>query len=193
MGTGTKCMVIAQDKLRRLKIPRLTLFAFALAACAGPALAQDNTVNVNGTITVNTCNLSTPDVQVDMGQVGIAVIDGVGVGSPIADFTPLSIDMVCERGANVRITLQDASNPGSTLPYIGLRPGGGVATGVGIQLARAGDGSIVPLGPSATWVAGTNLPAGNFSIAMRAHYYRTSSATSAGAANAGALFGVEYF
>ncbi|RDS82778.1 type 1 fimbrial protein [Dyella monticola] len=170
------------------------MIALALTALTGigEVSAQSNAVSINGSIIANTCTLNTPNLTVDLGQVSVGAIMAVGVGSPIPASTPVTIQLTCQAGANVAMTMQDAATPGSTLPYIALTPATGVAGGVGIQLARASDNSAVPLGPNAQWTVATNVTAGVLSIPLQAHYYRTASGVGSGAANAGALFTLEY-
>lgn len=186
-------MKVLSMSVRSLTKKNVCVLAVALVVLAtvGDACAQDSKLNVSGSITSTTCTLDTPNLDVDMGRVGVKDILAVGVGSRIPAFQSVTIDLTCQAGANVSMTLQDAGNPASTSPYIALDTAGGVA-GIGIQLLRAGDGSEVPLGPSASWVVARNVSAGKLSIPLQAHYYRSATTVSAGNVNAGALFTVAY-
>jgi type 1 fimbria pilin len=175
-----------------------TAFSMAMALTttiiSGIALAQStNNANiaVTGNIAVKSCNVDTDNVNIYMGEVPIRELLAVGVGASIRVTGQGTISFTCPAAiATMTMTMQDASDPGSTLPYVKLS-GSGSAQGVGIQMFYNGN-TPVPLGPGSSWIAGSDIAAGKFNVPITAAYYRAAAPVTAGNGNATATFSVSY-
>ncbi|MCX4171800.1 MULTISPECIES: fimbrial protein [Paraburkholderia] len=111
-----------------------------------PALV---TISVNNTsIVATTCTVTTPSVSVTLPTVNASALSPVGttVGN-----TNLSIGLSCQAGANVYVTLTDATTPGNTTSNLTLASGS-TATGVALRVLNSG-GTAVSYGPDSA-VAG---------------------------------------
>lgn len=111
-----------------------------------PALV---TISVNNTsIVATTCTVTTPSVSVTLPTVNASALSPVGttVGN-----TNLSIGLSCQAGANVYVTLTDATTPGNTTSNLTLASGS-TATGVSLRVLNSG-GTAVSYGPDSA-VAG---------------------------------------
>jgi type 1 fimbria pilin len=186
-----KCRALSVETLRAAMKSTAALAA-ALLCVTGATQAQTANISVTGRIVSKTCNLSTADLTIDMGRVPLSEVAAVGVGSAITRSSNGNIVMMCNAVApSITMTIQDAQSPASTLPYLTLTGGATAAAGIGIQLFQQ-NGTPIPLGPDATWIAGIDVPAGRFAVPIVAHYYRTATTVTAGGGNASALFQVSY-
>jgi type 1 fimbria pilin len=179
------------DGLRRMKTGIALGFALAALGVMNTVGAQTVSIAVTGNITAKSCDVNTDNVVIDMGQVSVGQLTAVGVGGAISPTGNGTIVLNCTVAVpTMTMTMQDASNPGSTLPYLALS-GDNPAQGVGIQMFH--DGSTpIPLGPATSWIAGTNVPVGQYRVPITAAYYRTAANVSAGGGNAQATFNVTY-
>ncbi|SOE98161.1 Pilin (type 1 fimbria component protein) [Burkholderia sp. OK233] len=111
-----------------------------------PALV---TISVNNTsIVATTCTVTTPSVSVTLPTVNASALSPVGttVGN-----TNISIGLSCQAGANVYVTLTDATTPGNTTSNLTLASGS-TAKGVALRVLNSG-GTAVSYGPDSA-VAG---------------------------------------
>jgi type 1 fimbria pilin len=170
-----------------------TMMALA-ATTSAIALAQStNSANiaVTGNIIPKSCNVDTENVDIDMGTVPVRDLTAVGVGASIRSTGQGNIVFTCPSAIlTMTMTMQDASDLASSLPYVKLS-GSGSAQGVGIQMFYNGS-TPIPLGPGSSWIAGSDIAAGKFVVPITAAYYRTAAAVSAGNGNAIATFNVSY-
>jgi major type 1 subunit fimbrin (pilin) len=155
--------------------------------CPFGVRAQDLTINFTGAFQNNTCTITTPSIMVNMGQVDVNDITAVGVGSAIPTSSSFTIQANCPL-ADPTFTLNDANN-GSPSTTLTLTPGGGVASGVGIQLFQNGyPNTPITVGVPIGWLANP----GQISVSYKARYSRTATTVTAGTANALALFTLTY-
>lgn len=158
-----------------LNIPQIfTLVSHNVPAnVTSPALV---TISVNNTsIVATTCTVTTPSVNVTLPTVNASALSPVGttVGN-----TNLSIGLSCQAGANVYVTLTDATNPGNTSSNLTLASGS-TATGVKLRMLNSG-GSPVSYGPDSAvagnpnqWLIGAS--ASTTRIPLTAQYISTGT------------------
>lgn len=138
-----------------------------------PALV---TISVNNTsIVATTCTVTTPSVSVALPTVNASALSPVGttVGN-----TNLSIGLSCQAGANVYVTLTDATAPGNTTSNLTLASGS-TATGVALRLLNS-SGTVVSYGPDSAvagnpnqWLVGAS--ASTTRIPLTAQYISTGT------------------
>jgi major type 1 subunit fimbrin (pilin) len=169
--------------------------AMVLATIIPSITSAQSTNNVNiavtGSIVPKSCSVDTENIDIDMGTVSVRDLTAVGVGASIRPTGQGTIVLTCPSPIlTMTMTMQDASDLASSLPYVKLS-GSGSAQGVGIQMFDS-DNRPIPLGPGSSWVAGSDIAAGKFTVPIIAAYYRTTAAVTAGTGNAGAIFNVSY-
>jgi type 1 fimbria pilin len=143
------------------------------ANVTSPALV---TISVNNTsIVATTCTVSTPSVSVTLPTVNASALSPVGT---TLGNTNLSIGLSCQAGANVYVTLTDATNPGNTTSNLTLASGS-TATGVKLRVLNSG-GSPVSYGPDSAvagnpnqWLVGAS--ASTTRIPLTAQYISTGT------------------
>ncbi|MEX3936819.1 fimbrial protein [Paraburkholderia phymatum] len=144
-------------------------------------------------ITSQTCSVTTPSINVDLGTVPGKQFTTVGSGS-----TPVSFNIGVDctgLTTNLGITFTDAANPSNrtnTLPLSSTS----TASGVGIQILR--NGTAVSYGPDSS-IAGTTsqIMIGQVNgtattIPLTARYVQTTSTIRGGTANGTATFTMSY-
>jgi type 1 fimbria pilin len=153
----------------------------------------------NSAVVPITCTVTTPSVSVNLPTVSLAALSSVG---KTAGDTPFPIGLNCASGANVYITLSDATTPANTSSLLTLAPN---STAQGIKLRVLNGVGPVAFGPDSA-AAGTThqwfLGASNTvnGVPLTVQYYRddtnplgTASATlSAGSVHAQATFTMSY-
>ncbi|WP_244137271.1 fimbrial protein [Burkholderia pyrrocinia] len=157
----------------------------------------------NGAINIRpqvpTCNLLTPNIAVDLGKASMGELKGVGATSLPK---PLEVRLKCSGGnpgtsTRMFMTLTDSANSGNRSDTLSLAPGS-TAKGVGIQILRGSDNTLVSYGPDSAQTGNPNQWAvGSFgnvdvTIPFRARYVRTSSDVVVGKANGVATFTMSY-
>lgn len=154
-----------------------------------PALV---TISVNNTsIVATTCTVTTPSVSVTLPSVNASALGTVGTTAGNQNF---SIGLSCQSGANVYVTLTDATAPGNTTSNLTLASGS-TATGVKLRVLKSG-GSPVSYGPDSAvagnpnqWLVGAS--ASTTSIPLTAQYISTGTVT-AGTVKGLATFTMSY-
>lgn len=111
------------------------------------SVVRIQTIAPGTVITPTTCMVTTPSISVTLPNVKAS--DFSGVGSAKGD-TGLRIGLSCRAGADVHVTLTDATDPGNTSNLLTLAPG---STARGVQLRVLYNGSPVGYGPDSA-VAG---------------------------------------
>ncbi|MGH8783159.1 fimbrial protein [Paraburkholderia sp.] len=140
-----------------------------------PALV---TISVNNTsIVATTCTVTTPSVSVTLPSVNASVLGTVGTTAGNQSF---SIGLSCQSGANVYVTLTDATSPGNTTSNLTLASGS-TAAGVKLRVLKSG-GSPVSYGPDSAVAGNTNqwlvgASASTTSIPLTAQYISTGTVT----------------
>jgi type 1 fimbria pilin len=158
-----------------LNIPQL----FTLVSHNIPAnitSATQATISVNNTsIVATTCTVTTPSVNVALPSVNASALSPVGTTS---GNTGLSIGLSCQAGANVYVTLTDASSPGNTTSNLTLASGS-TATGVSLRVLNS-SGAPVSYGPDSAvagnpnqWLVGAS--ASTTRIPLTAQYISTGT------------------
>ncbi|MXN76204.1 fimbrial protein [Burkholderia sp. 4701] len=160
-------------------------------------------VVTNGAINIRpqvpTCNLLTPNIAVDLGKVSAGDLKGIGATSSPK---PLEVRLKCSGGnpgtsTNMFMTMTDSANSGNRTSTLSLAPGS-TAAGVGIQILRGSDNTLVSYGPDSAQTGNPNQwQVGSFgnvdvSIPFTARYVRTSETMKAGKANGVATFTMSY-
>lgn len=153
----------------------------------------------NGVVVPITCTVTTPSVNVNLPAVSLAALSAVG---RTAGDTRFPIGLSCAPGANVYITLTDATTPANTTSLLTLGP---ASTAQGIKLRILNEAGVVQFGPdtaeagtSNQWLLGASESVTGISLTVQ--YYRddtnasgSSPATvSAGTVSAQATFTLSY-
>src|SRR5580704_19041129 len=153
----------------------------------------------NSAVVPITCTVTTPSVSVNLPTVSLAALSSVG---STAGDTPFPIGLNCASGANVYITLSDATTPANTSALLTLAPN---STAQGIKLRVLNSVGPVAFGPDSAapgtthqWLLGASNSING--VPLTVQYYRddtnpsgTASATlSAGSVHAQATFTMSY-
>ncbi|SIT50583.1 hypothetical protein BN2476_850016 [Paraburkholderia piptadeniae] len=144
-------------------------------------------------ITSQTCSVTTPSINVDLGSVPVRKFTTVGSSSDPVNF---NIGVDCTGlTTNLNITFTDAFNPSNrtnTLPLSSTS----IASGVGIQILR--NGAAVSYGPDSNIAGTTNqiaigqVTGTTTTIPLTARYVQTTSTIRGGSANGAATFTMSY-
>ncbi|KVV42737.1 hypothetical protein WK81_15605 [Burkholderia ubonensis] len=148
---------------------------------------------------VPTCKVTTPVVNVTLGQVRATVFTGPGATSqPI----PFELMLACSGGAagtttNAYVTMSDPTTPANTSTTLSLSKDS-KATGVGVQILK--DGTALGFGPDSNtpgninqWKAASIAQGVDVvKIPLSARYVQTGSKVTGGSANALATFTMSY-
>jgi type 1 fimbria pilin len=153
----------------------------------------------NSAVVPITCTVTTPSVSVNLPTVSLATLSSVGTTA--AD-TAFPIGLSCASGANVYITLSDATTPANTSSLLTLASN---STAQGIKLRILNSTGPVAFGPDSAaagtthqWFLGASSSVNGVSLTVQ--YYRddtnpsgTAPATlSAGSVHAQATFTMSY-
>ncbi|HDJ1439257.1 TPA: fimbrial protein [Serratia rubidaea] len=133
------------------------------------------------------CAVTTPVINVPLGNVATASFRGIGDTAGTRDF---QIPLDCDDQTSVRITLEGNQDDSGAVGVLELDDVAGetVAEGIGVQLLYGA--SPVVLGDlTAIGIARADGP---FMIPLTARYYQTQGRVSAGMANATATFTMTY-
>ncbi|ACB65767.1 Fimbrial protein [Burkholderia ambifaria MC40-6] len=157
----------------------------------------------NGAINIRpqvpTCNLLTPNIAVDLEKVSVGELKGIGATSLPK---PMEVRLKCSGGnpgtsTRMFMTLTDSANSGNRSDTLSLASGS-TAKGVGIQILRGSDNTLVSYGPDSAQAGNPNQWAvGSFgnvdvTIPFRARYVRTSATVIPGKANGVSTFTMSY-
>lgn len=142
-----------------------------------------------GQINTIACAVTTPDVSVELGQHKKAEFSGPGSTTGWQTFV---IRLDCDKSARINVQIDATPDPSSAAGVIKLdsAPGDMAATGVGVQLYFTPDDSAVQFGQSRYYY--TSSYGGSETVQLKARYYQTTSAITAGTANATATFTLTY-
>lgn len=165
-----------------------------LLSCLGLNLAWNQTDNLTtGNITVSpvTCSVTTPSVSVTLPTVSTTSLSSLGQTNGDTRF---NIGLSCQSGANVYVTLTDATTPGNTTSLLSLNPSS-TAQGVKLRILK-NDGNPMSFGPDSAaagntnqWLVGSSASTSNIPLIVQ--YYRNGDLT-AGTVNAAATFTMSY-
>jgi type 1 fimbria pilin len=153
----------------------------------------------NSAVVPITCTVTTPTVSVNMPVVALSALSAVG---KTAGDTSFPIGLSCAAGANVYITLSDATTPTNTTSLLTLDSN---STAQGIKLRILNSAGPVNFGPDSAavgtthqWLLGASSSING--IPLTVQYYRDdtnpsgtgSAALSAGSVHAQATFTMSY-
>jgi len=182
-------------------LPTVTV-TFTPTGICGWSTGIANTVPTsasNSVVVPITCTVTTPSVNVNLPAVSLAALNAVG---RTAGDTRFPIGLSCAPGANVYITLSDATTPANTASLLTLAPS---STAQGIKLRILNDAGPVQFGPDSAevgtahqWLLGASESVTGISLTVQ--YYRddtnpsgSSPATvAAGSVSAQATFTLSY-
>ncbi|QOT78052.1 fimbrial protein [Cupriavidus basilensis] len=160
-------------------------------------------VFINGSLPIRpqvpACRVMTPSISVPLGQIPIRAFKGVGTTT---DAQPFEIRLQCSggnQGTSTRMyfTMTDGTNWSNRSNLLSLSRDA-KATGVGIQVLRGTDNSLVSYGPDSSqsnnpnqWFIGQfgNVPV---TIPFKARYIQTASTVTPGEAKGYATFTMSY-
>lgn len=146
------------------------------------------TLNGTNTVTSAACQVTTPDVEVHLGDHKKSEFLGVGSGTVWQAF---DIGLQCNPGTRINIQIDAAQDPSNIAGVMKLdgEPGDTTATGVGIELHYASDNSAVQFGQSRYYPTDDGI---NQNVQFMARYRQTGQSITAGKANATATFTLTY-
>lgn len=154
----------------------------------GSGIPSPNINFGNSTVTVLKCDINSPALFIDMGDVPVSDFKN-GVGSVSRTSETKNIDMDCDKDANVKMllegTLDENANTPSVLKLNSV--GEGNAEGIGVQIIY--NGSPIDVGKVIQIVTSKG---GGESITLSARYIQTTSAIKAGKGNAIATLNIIY-
>ena len=127
-----------------------------LAISAGSAWASDGTIEFTGEITTNTCEFANGDtVNVELGHYSNTQFKNVGDKSPTTQFTiPLTncpteawkhVDGTTSASFQLWLETRSSGTTGTDNDLVAVTGSGTPATGVGIRIDRASDGTQLAL------------------------------------------------
>jgi len=141
---------------------------------------------------VTTCTVANKDISVAMPVISGSTLPSIG---STAAATPFKIELTCNAGATLFMTLTDASTPSNTSDKL-TATADSTATGVALQIFRE-DGTTVSYGPDSSLPGTTNqhligaTTDGIQLIPFTAKYIRAGAVT-AGSLNGKATFTLSY-
>ncbi|MGU3523525.1 fimbrial protein [Enterobacteriaceae bacterium C23F] len=144
-------------------------------------------LNINPfTVTTAACQMSTPSIPVNMGEVDKNEFHGQGSTPGDARTQSFSLPMLCNANTPVNVRMEgDIYDAGQGV--FNTTSGPGAASGVGIQLLY--NNQPMPLGSD---VAVGTTEGGNFSVPLKARYYQTGQTMTPGTANGVLSFTLTY-
>ncbi|MBJ9976669.1 type 1 fimbrial protein [Pseudomonas sp. S75] len=132
------------------------------------------------------CEVRTPEINVNLGEVSSREMQGVGSTFQAQAF---SIGLDCMAETRIRLKLDDAGGRKSAVPdIVSLTEASGHASGVGVQILHGN----APVRLGEFMDVGQPGSAGAYDIALQARYYQTEEQVKPGTANALAFFSLEY-
>jgi type 1 fimbria pilin len=170
-------------------IPRMSILG-TNAINSSNSIAGQAFVNINAatvTLTANTCNLMSSNLNISLNNVSAQDLPTVGSTAKDKAF---SITMDCQSGVYINAQLNGTKNTDVStdgvlqVDNVGMN---GTSRGIGIQI----------LSGTTPMPVGTNIPVkfsagGNESLQFVARYYRTQNEITTGAANATATLNITY-
>ncbi|ENG2875346.1 type 1 fimbrial protein [Escherichia coli] len=164
-------------------------------ALTGSVLARASVVNqfyfanvtLNGTNTVKSeaCTVTTPSVDVPMGDHDKSEFSGAGSST---DWVSFDIGLSCDVGARINVRIDATADASAGSQGVMLIDSGG-ASGVGIQLHYRPDDAAVQYGQERFYWQSVY---GDEIVQLKARYYQTAGSITPGAANGTATFTLSY-
>lgn len=164
-------------------------------ALTGSVLARASVVNqfyfanvtLNGTNTVKSeaCTVTTPPVDVPMGDHDKSEFSGAGSST---DWVSFDIGLSCDVGARINVRIDATADASAGSQGVMLIDSGG-ASGVGIQLHYRPDDAAVQYGQERFYWQSVY---GDEIVQLKARYYQTAGSITPGAANGTATFTLSY-
>ena len=174
---------ITPGALGTIQLMQFWWYVYGKTASVGPLSSLSFS---GGNVSVIACSVNTDstNLAVSLPMVSTSALPAIG---STAAATRFSINLSCQSGSNVSITLNTA-NAGSGTGVIAPTTGTGMAQNIGVQLL---DGSLTPVTFNTTKSLGAT-PNGTLSIPYYARYYRTASPITGGNVTATATFTLTY-
>ncbi|WP_058911249.1 fimbrial protein [Entomohabitans teleogrylli] len=150
-------------------------------------------IRLTGTNTVSAaaCSVTTPGVNVAMGDHDKREFRGLGTGTGTG-WTRFNISLNCNRNARINVRIDATPDPINRPGVMRLdrAPGNMAATGVGIELWYQHINVPVQFGQERFYYQSPS--GGNEIVQLQARYYQTGATITAGKANATATFTLTY-
>lgn len=161
----------------------------ARASVANQFYFANATLNGTNTITSVACSVTTPDVNVNLNQHTKSEFSGPGSATAWQSF---NIGLDCNKNSRINVRIDATQDPSNVPGVMKLDSESGdlAATGIGVQLYFAPDNSAVQFGQTKFYYTSPN--GGSETVQLKARYYQTASAITAGKANATATFTLSY-
>lgn len=176
-----------------IKIGDITPGALSLNTI-GVGYVESNPSNIyltlnmaGGRVDVAACNVSTPVVNVELGNYLSTDFTGVN-DTTVAKSVPITLD--CSSGSRINaLVTADSDTSTSQQGAIKLSAGGDTASGVAVQLL---DKNNVPVKLNQKFLVSTTTSEGQFNFNWTARYLQTQSTVTLGDANATATLALTY-
>lgn len=159
-------------------------------------LSQYITLNsVSFSVATPGCTIDSKNQVVKLDPVLISQFKGIGT---YAGKQPFSLSLRCDPSVNIYITLTDGINASNRSSSLGLASRS-TASGVGVQILRAGNTTPISFGPDSPnqgtvnqWRVGPSGTGGTVSIPLEARYVKNVANVMPGAVEALATFTMSY-
>lgn len=185
-GEGIKATLF---KMGPISGGTLTPGVLARASVRNQFYIANATLGGNNTITTTACNITTPNVDVDMGRYDKSLFNGQGSTSEWRFF---SIGLNCDKDARINVRFDATKDPSNIAGVMKLdnTDDAVTAAGIGVQLYFEPNNSPALLGQEQFYY--TSLYGGAEVVKLKARYYQTEPSIKAGLANATATFTLTY-
>lgn len=187
--SGIKAELIKTGDITSGTLSTGVLARASAVAAASQLYFANVTLNGSNTVSSAACSVSTPTVDVPLGQHQKSEFSGVGSAT---EWETFSIGLDCDKSARINVQIDATQDPSNVPGVMKLDSTAGdvAASGVGVQVYFAPDDSAVQFGQSRYYDTSPN--GGAETVQLKARYYQTSSAVTAGSANATATFTLSY-
>ncbi|ELW2862238.1 fimbrial protein [Salmonella enterica] len=188
-GNGIKAELIKTGDITSGTLSTGVLARASALAASSQLYFANATLNGSNTVSSAACSVNTPQVDVPLGQHQKSEFSGVGSAT---EWEMFSIGLDCDKSARINVQIDATQEPSNVPGVMKLDSTADdvAASGVGVQVYFAPDDSAVQFGQSRYYDISPN--GGAETVQLKARYYQTSSAITAGTANATATFTLAY-
>ncbi|WP_413492509.1 fimbrial protein [Morganella psychrotolerans] len=176
------------------KISILFILFFVVVYTVAKSRAETVEVRINGRLTINTCELKTPDTHVQLGHWFTHSQSGIGSGiDSVSPAVPFALEFSCPSGAGVKAKL-DGNRYSSASPYyIGLDKGENSAKGVVIEVHHEkSPGSWQSIHYDSAVSLISKSSSGTNKAGMKAFYRQVAPQITGGSGNSSVTMTLEY-
>jgi type 1 fimbria pilin len=150
------------------------------------------TTIANNAVSASSCQVLSSSINVRLSNISSSMLNAVGTSTGDTQF---NIELNCQTGVRVYLTLTDATDIGNTSSLLSLKPVS-TATGVKLRILK-NDETVVRYGPDSSmsgnmnqWLIGSSGLTN--SIPLKVQYYRDGQTIGNGSVEAAATFTLSY-